>query len=198
MENNHITNSKEIFSGLSAPYSLIYSDPPWQYKDKALAGNRGASCKYPVMKIEDICNLPVRSLAAEDCLLAMWWVAPMPEEAIKVVKAWGFKLKTMKGFTWHKLTKNGKSHFGMGNWTRANTEDCLFAVKGKPERVNAGVRQFFEEVEHDDYLNEKVGRHSEKPAEARRRLELLLGDVKRVELFARQKTEGWDVWGNEV
>lgn len=173
------------------PFSIVYADPPWVYRDKANAGQRGAGYKYPLMTLEDIMCMGawVRSIAAPDCLLAMWWVPPQPLEALKVVEAWGFKLKTMKGFTWHKLTRNGKSHFGMGNWTRANTEDCLFAVRGKPQRVNAGVRQFIEA---------EVGRHSEKPAEARSRLVQLLGDVPRIELFARDMHDGWTAWGNEL
>jgi N6-adenosine-specific RNA methylase IME4 len=183
---------------LPRQYNLIYADPAWTYRDKCHAGERGAGYKYDLMTLPEICALPVREIAADDCLLAMWWVGPQPAEALAVVNAWGFTLKTMKGFSWHKLTKNGKSHFGMGNWSRANTEDCLFATRGRPKRVNAGVRQFLEEIENDDYLNETIGRHSEKPAEARRRLELLLGDVPRVELFARQKHAGWDAWGNEV
>jgi len=95
----------------------------------------------------------------------------------------------MKGFTWHKRTKHGKSHIGMGHWTRGNTEDCLFAVRGKPKPVNHGVRQFIEAPR---------GKHSEKPPEARERLVLLMGDVPRIELFAREAVPGWDVWGLEV
>lgn len=171
-------------------YNLIYADPPWSYRDKAKAGDRGAGCKYPVMSVQEICDLPVYDIASDDCLLAMWWVAPQPEEALQVVKAWGFKLKTMKGFTWHKQTVKGKSFFGMGNWTRANTEDVLFAVKGKPIRQNAGVSQFVSSV--------RSARHSEKPAEVRDRLIRLMGDVPRIELFARGRFEGWDVWGNDI
>jgi N6-adenosine-specific RNA methylase IME4 len=114
--------------------------------------------------------------------------APMPEEALEVVRAWGFTFKTMKGFTWHK-TKHGKSHFGMGHWTRANTEDCLFAVRGKPKRANADVSQFIEAPK---------GGHSAKPDEVRERLVRLMGDVPRLEMFAREAARGWDVWGDEL
>lgn len=179
-------------------YNLIYADPAWTYRDQCHAGERGAGYKYDLMTLEDICALPVQDLAAEDCLLAMWWVPPMPVEALRVVEAWRFTFKTMKGFTWHKRTKNGKSHFGMGNFTRANSEDCLFATRGRPQRVNKGVRQFLEDLDHDNQLDEKIGEHSQKPAEARRRLELLMGDVPRVELFARERSPGWDAWGNQV
>jgi N6-adenosine-specific RNA methylase IME4 len=170
-------------------FTIIYADPPWEYLDKANAGKRGASHKYNTLSVDELCALPVGSLAAPDCLLAMWWVPPMPLEALRVVESWGFKLKTMKGFTWHKRTKHGKSHSGMGNWTRANTEDCLFAVRGRPRRVHKGLRQF---------IDAPVRAHSEKPDEARWRLELLLGDVPRAELFARKASPGWAVWGNDV
>jgi N6-adenosine-specific RNA methylase IME4 len=173
----------------SPAFNLIYADPPWTYADPCHSGERGACHKYPLMTLQVICALNVPAIAAPDCLLALWWVAPMPAEALEVVRAWGFELKTFKGFTWHKRTKNGLSHFGMGNWTRANTEDCLFATRGKIRRANAGVRQF---------IDAPLGEHSEKPAEARQRLVQLMGDIPRIELFARSKTPGWAAWGNEI
>lgn len=172
------------------PFELVYADPCWAYSDSLNNGNRGAAHKYSVMDYRDIARLPVRRIAADNCLLAMWWVGPMPLEALYVMRAWGFELKTMKGFTWHKLTKNGKSHFGMGHWTRANTEDCLFAVRGKPKRINASVRQFIE--------TERPPLHSQKPAEVRDRLVQLMGDVPRIELFARTPAPGWSAWGDEL
>lgn len=170
-------------------YNLIYADPPWEFKDKCHAGNRGAGYKYSTMNLSAIKALPVADIAADNAILAMWWVASQPMEALAVVDAWGFKLKTMTGFTWHKTTKNGKDHFGMGNWTRANAENCLFAVRGKPKRVCAGVRQL---------IVAQVGHHSAKPPEARDRLVRLMGDVPRVELFARERADGWSTWGNQV
>lgn len=181
--------SQILPGGRPGGYQLIYADPPWSYRDKANAGKRGASHKYSCMTVPEISALPISEIAAPDCLLAMWWVAPMPLEALRVMDAWGFSLKTVKGITWHKLTKYGKDHIGMGKWTRANTEDCLFAVRGKPKRVDCGVRQF---------LEAKIGRHSEKPAEARERLVRLLGPVPRIELFARARVSGWDAWGLEA
>jgi len=173
----------------AAQFDLIYADPPWKFKDSCNSGKRGACHKYSVMSVDDLSVLPVIRLAAPNCLLAMWWVAAMPEEALAVIDAWGFELRTMKGFTWHKRTKHGCSHFGMGHWTRANTEDCLFATRGRVKRINAGVRQF---------IDAPIGRHSEKPTEARDRLVTLVGDVPRIELFARIQTPGWATWGNEV
>lgn len=172
-------------------YTLIYSDPPWQFNDKAADGNRGAGFKYPVMNVLDICRLPVWDLAAESCLLAMWWVPTQPLEALKVVEAWGFRLMTMKGFTWNKCGSRheDKLVMGMGHMTRANSEDCLFAVRGKlPERLNAGIVQSFTAPRL---------KHSQKPDVVREKLVQLLGDVPRIELFARQSSHGFDTWGNQ-
>jgi len=169
-------------------YNLIYADPPWSYRDRA--GRRGAAAHYSTMTVGEIAALPIAQLAAPDCLLAMWWVAPMPLEALLVIEAWGFRLKTMKGFTWHKTTRHGHSHFGMGHWTRANTEDCLFATRGKPLRRDAGISQFVSAP--------RLEPHSSKPKEIRDLLVRLVGDVPRLELFARERTEGWKAWGQEV
>ena len=171
-------------------YTLIYADPPWTYRDKANDGERGAGHKYQTMNIHDICRLPVWDLAAENCLLAMWWVPTQPLEALKVMDAWGFRLMTMKGFTWHKTNKHkGNSAIGMGHMTRANSEDCLFAVKGKlPPRLDASICQHV--------TSPRMG-HSAKPPEFRDLLVRLLGDVPRCELFSRDGVEGWDMFGNQ-
>lgn len=171
-------------------HTLIYADPPWSYRDKANDGERGAGHKYPVMTVADICRLPAWDLAAESCLLAMWWVPTQPLEALKVVEAWGFRLMTMKGFTWHKTNRRmGNSAIGMGHMTRANSEDCLFAVRGRlPERLDASICQ---------HITAPRMEHSAKPPIIREKLVQLLGDVPRIELFARQSEPGWGCWGNE-
>lgn len=154
---------------MTKKYTLIYADPPWVYRDKAADGNRGAGFKYPVMSVLDICRLPVWDLADENCLLAMWWVPTQPLEALKVVEAWGFRLMTMKGFTWIKCGSRqpDKLVMGMGHMTRANSEDCLFAVKGKlPTRINAGIVQSFTAPRLE---------HSRKPDIVREKLVQLLG-----------------------
>lgn len=170
-------------------FSLIYADPPWQFTDKCNSGKRGACHKYPVMKLADLKALPVPTLAAKDCLLAMWWVSAMPKEAIELAEAWGFEVKVMLGFDWVKVTETGKPAFGMGHYTRAGAEACLFAVKGGPKIVNRSVRQV---------ITSPLRKHSQKPDEARDRLVQMLGDVSRIELFARERFEGWEAFGNQV
>lgn len=111
------------------------------------------------------------------------------EEAFKVIRAWGFEYKTV-AFAWAKQNKKADSLFwGMGYWTRANVELCLLATKGHLKRVSSKVHQV---------IMSHIEEHSKKPAETRDRIVELMGDLPRIELFARQKTSGWDVWGNEV
>jgi len=172
-------------------YKVIYADPAWAFHNKKTGGSMcsGADAHYPTLSVGDICNLPVGRIAADDCAPFMWWVASQPEEAISVVKAWGFTLKTMTGFNWMKLTKTGRKCFGMGFWTRQGSENCLIAIKGRPKRVCASIRAVVEA---------ENTRHSRKPQIFRDKIVELMGDVERVELFAREKAQGWDARGNEV
>lgn len=170
-------------------YNIIYADPPWSYKDKALAGNRGACCKYPVMDTKDISNFPVKEIAADDSILFMWVTMPKLNECFDLIKDWGFEYKTC-GFVWIKKNRKSDSLFwGMGRWTRANAEVCLIATKGNPKRHAANV--------HSVVIT-PVEEHSKKPDEIRDRIIQLCGDLPRIELFARQSVDGWDCWGNEV
>lgn len=316
----------------AGPFSLIYADPPWSFRDKANAGKRGAAHKYPCMDWRDIARLPVSSIAADDCMLAMWWVDTMPKEAIAIAEMWGFERVKMAGFTWVKTGPelqptciewqaakdnrgygrvhdgikvqfahrvewekrngpipdglfvlhhcdnpscinidhlflgtqadnvrdcrlkgrarggvwHGSAHpssklsedavteirrliplhsrveiarmfgvskslisqialgqcrkmdlslpdadltVGLGHWTRANAENCLFAFRGKPVRDSAAVHQTIVSPRRE---------HSRKPLEARDRLVRLLGDIPRIELFSRDYSPGWVSWGNEL
>lgn len=172
-------------------YSLIYADPPWAFRDEANAGQRGACHKYGVMPVDAICALPVGDIAAPDSLLALWWVGSQPDEALAVARAWGFTVRHMTGMVWVKTTTRGRPAFGMGHYTRAGAECLLFATRGKwgELRRSRSVRQVVEAP---------LGRHSEKPAIVAERLVELVGDVPRIELFARAPRPGWTVWGEEA
>lgn len=171
-------------------YGIIYADPPWHYRVYSKKGaGRSAESHYPTMTIEEIQALPVSELSDKDCALFMWITFPLLKESLSVLSAWGFKFKTI-AFVWIKQNRKSDSLFwGMGYWTRANAEFCVLATKGKPKRMAKNVHQVI--VSH-------IEEHSKKPDEARRRIVRLMGDLPRIELFARQKTAGWDVWGNEV
>ena len=170
-------------------YSVIYADPPWYYRDRAVAGLRGAGYKYPDMTNEQVSALPVSDIAAENAILFLWVTWPKLPEVLPVIDAWGFHYRTV-AFVWVKRNpKTTRLFWGMGNWTRANTEPCLLATRGRPKRVDAGVHQVVESP---------LARHSQKPAEVRERIVKLTGDVSRIELFAREAAPGWDAWGNEA
>ena len=170
-------------------YNIIYADPAWSYEDKAKSGNRGASCKYQTLSIEDIANLPVKNIASNDCVLFLWVTMPKLNEIWDVIDSWGFKYKTC-AFTWIKKNKLQPTFFmGMGSWTRSNAELCLLATKGKPKRQNAGINSI---------IYKPIREHSQKPKCVRDQIVKLCGDIPRIELFAREEIEGWDCWGNQT
>ena len=170
-------------------YNIIYADPPWRYKDQKNNDPRMGGITYPTMTLEEIKSLPIREIAAKDSALLLWVTMPMLQEGLEVIKAWGFDYKTC-AFCWVKQNPKGAGIYsGLGHWTNGNAELCLFAKKGKPKRQAKNVKQI---------LLAPRSRHSEKPAETRDRITALLGDLPRIELFARQYADGWDCWGNEV
>lgn len=169
-------------------YQIIYADPPWSYNDKMSGHSFSLDHEYETQSKNWIEDLPVGGIAEKDSVLFLWVVSPQLQEGLDVMKAWGFKFVTV-AFVWSKHTVNGKKVANLGRWTMGNVEICLLGRKGKPQRVCKNIRQL---VEAERF------RHSAKPDEVRKRIVDLMGDVPRIELFARQKTEGWDVWGNEV
>ena len=176
-------------------YQIIYADPPWSYADQTCEGTMAKH--YKGMPLSEICYLPVEEIAAPDCVLFMWATYPMLPEALKVISHWGFKYKSI-AFQWIKLDPVSRTPFyGLGRWTRGNTEPCLIATRGNPHRVSDSVFQL---------IQEPRARHSKKPAIVRQRILELMGDLPRIELFARKEDslfdtdgfEGWDLWGNEI
>jgi N6-adenosine-specific RNA methylase IME4 len=186
-------------SGFKA--GAILADPAWQFIARSDKGEgRSASQHYDVQGLEAIKALPIKALAADDCVLFMWMVDWCPHWAFEVIEAWGFEHKTT-AFTWIKLTANHDGqprygglisdrdfHFGQGYWTRANPEDCWLATRGSPKRINADVRQL---------IIHPVMEHSRKPDDIHSRIERLV-DGPYLELNARREVENWLTWGNEI
>ena len=171
-------------------YNVIYADPPWKYNTWR-DGMGTAEKHYPTMKVESIVGMQniIKNISEKDCILFLWVTFPCLLEGLKVMKEWGFKYKTC-GFNW--ITSNKVSDtwfFGMGHWTRANSELCLIGTKGTIKRKSNKVSQII-----DTHIEE----HSKKPNIVRERIVELVGDLPRIELFARQTSEGWDSWGNEI
>jgi len=166
----------------SKKYSVIYADPAWRY-DFAKDSKDEIENHYPTMSVEEICNLPVSKIAGDDCVLYMWATAPKLLEAIEVIKAWGFTYKT------HAMWD--KQKIGMGYWFRGQHELLMVATKGnipapKPENRYSSVFSY------------PRGKHSAKPHEFYEVIENAFPVVDKVELFARNKREGWDSWGNQA
>lgn len=197
-------------SGARSNYDVLYADPPWRYgmrkwgKDTVM-GSRGENkwCNYDTMTMDDMKALPVNELGASTSLMFMWATFPCMPEALTLMAAWGYQYKTV-AFVWVKTAIGAQPDqmvmvaqdalqlfWGMGKYTRANAEVVLLGTKGENTKLIA---------RHDVHsvIFAPVGGHSEKPHEARRRIEQLCGDVRRLELFARDRVPGWQAWGNEV
>ena len=181
----------DIFS-TDRKYRVIYADPPWKYSSKEAIGKKFVPLEkvYQTENTASMCEWDVGRIAEKDAALFMWTTDSHIEDALKLFKAWGFRYVTV-AFVWKKVSINGKTLANLGQWTLKNCELCLFGTRGrmlKYKKAN-NVQQLVEVVRK---------RHSEKPEEVRRRIEQLFGDAPKIELFARERAEGWDYWGNEV
>lgn len=173
-------------------YKVILADPPWGYEFKSpTASPRPETCQeaggagyyYEVMSKDDIIKIPVRNIAEKDCILFLWATVPLLPDAFEVMAGWGFKYKTM--ITWHKLHCKG-----MGYWFRGHTEQLLLGIRGN-------IKAFRSLIPNIQTIN--VLEHSRKPPQFRDIVEKVTVNMEpKIELFAREKREGWDAWGNQV
>jgi len=187
-------------------YQIIYADPPWSYKAWSENKKQAQGCAkkhYNTMSVSDICALPVQKIADKDCKLFLWATMPCLPEALQVIESWGFEYKTV-AFAWVKTNKRQSQKqlsflpinfidrfYGIGHWTASNIELCLGALvpNGKLNRQSKTISQI---------VLSPLRKHSQKPNEVRNKIVELCGDLPRIELFAREETLGWDVWGDEV
>lgn len=212
-----MTTSKPLVEAVAGfrdggPYDLAYVDCPWPYDDTRTHASTGAArSAYEVMTIDNLKRLVPGTIMAKRSALAVWWTGPKAQEAIEVVRSWGYEIVNMHLFTWVKLRRGvdmdrlaqielqdapwsfsipADLHKGLGHYTRQGTENVMLAVRGTPRLAR-----------HDLTVREvvfwPVGRHSQKPWPVRYRLERLFGPVRRIELFARERVGGWDGWGAE-
>lgn len=171
-------------------YRIIYADPPWTFKTYSAKGKqKSPEAHYSCMSVEDIYRLPVRDIAAENSILFLWVTWPLLQEGMETIRRWGFQYKTC-AFNWVKQNKIASSWFwGLGYWTRSNSEVCLLATRGTPVRESKSVHQI---------CDARIMQHSHKPDEIRDRLVQLCGDLPRIELFASRPAEGWTSVGNMI
>ena len=192
---------KELFPPLpNGKFQIIYADPPWDYGGKMQfdktcikSENVGfekdifisaAAFKYPTLKLKELMELKVSSIAAENCLLFMWTTGPQMENALKLGSAWGFEYKTV-AFVWDKMVHNP------GRYTLSQTEFVLVFKKGKipTPRGARNIKQL---------LSSHRGEHSEKPKEIKAKISEMFPTQRKIELFARENYIGWDSWGLET
>jgi N6-adenosine-specific RNA methylase IME4 len=165
-------------------YKVLVADPGWMFNDK-LPEIRGAESHYRTMTLEQIKQFPIPPMFLESHLF-LWRVAALQEEALSVIRAWGYVLKAE--LVWIKKTKTGKRHFGMGRQVRYEHEVCLIATCGNAMPKTRSIRSTFEAP---------VGQHSEKPEKFYQIVEELC-DGPYAELFARRARPGWWCYGEEL
>jgi N6-adenosine-specific RNA methylase IME4 len=166
---------------VGAKYSVIYADPPWQYRN-VVSEDRRLENHYPTMPLDDICALPVRDLSADDSILFLWATTTELPGALRVMDAWGFEYRSHAVWV--------KPSIGIGFWFRAQHELLLVGVRGN-------IPTPIESARRSSVIEAPKGKHSEKPALFREMIDQSYGDLAKIELFAREKTEGWAVWGNQ-
>lgn len=192
-------------------YDVILADPPWEFQvwEPDTGHDRSAESYYSTMGVEGLCALPIKELAAPNCALFLWCVWPSIFKYVPpLLDAWGFEYRTL-GFEWWKLNKRwDKAYlpmiqtvesyswlekmfaFGMGYYTRANSEPCLLAVRGSMPVAVRNERNF---------IIAPIQEHSRKPDEQYSKIEALYPNASYLELFARRKSRpGWHYWGNEI
>lgn len=179
-------------------YQIIYADPPWSYYNDSNAKQNCTTVKgmrrppYAVMSSSDIMKLPIKKITDDNCILFIWTTDYHLNKCLEVIKEWGFEYKTV-GFAWMKKNKSGKPVCFMGAYTmKSGIELCLLATKGKD------VHKLVKKHTIRALIESTREKHSKKPEEVKTRIVELVGELNRIELFARQKTKGWDVWGNEI
>lgn len=176
------------------PFAIVLADCPWQY-DNGGVPQAGVNAQYSTLSIDDLKKLPINEITYANSILFAWATFPKLPEALEVIKAWGFKYKTL-GFSWIKTNKDGSPFFGVGYYAKSNCEVCLMATKGKGGSKTSYLPVISNKVSSCVITQKR--RHSSKPPEVRNRIVELFGDVPRIELFARSTCEGWASWGLEV
>jgi len=187
---------KKELGTINKRYQIIYADPPWYFKgnfgkvSRSRLSGYGAELRYSLMKDEELKDLSIGKITDDNCALFLWVVNSRLDFGIDILKSWGFDYKQI-AFCWVKTSRSGIPNCRLGYWTLGGIELCLLGIKGKMgnKRKEKNVRQVV--------LHHRIG-HSKKPPIIRNEIVKLFGDLPRIELFAREKVQGWDSWGNEI
>ena len=166
-------------------FDVIYADPPWKYNDTCEEGaiqGKGADKHYPVMTIEELCEMPIKQITGSNAILFLWVTSPLLDECWPVITAWGFMYKA--SFVWDKVKHN------MGHYNSVRHELLLICTRGSFLPQN---KKLFDSVQSI----ERSSKHSEKPEEFRTIIEYMYPKSNKMELFARKKCHGWTAYGND-
>lgn len=178
-------------------YDVVYADPPWKHNltTTTKKGNPFATVnsavQYKTMTTAELCSLRVVDRVADDCALYLWVLNGFLPPAFEVMDAWGFRFATV-AFVWNKVTIRGNPRNGNGPYTLPGAELCLLGVRGRAKeaiRFYTGIKQCH---------SIEVEKHSRKPAAFRAMIEILTIGTRRLEMFARVASPGWDVYGNQA
>lgn len=181
----------ESFSGLNGTYSTILIDPPWRFQNRTgkVAPEHKRLHRYQTMSFEEIAALPVADYAKEKSHLYMWSPNALLLEALQIMKAWGFKYKT--NIVWYKVRKDGgPDGRGVGFYFRNVTELLLFGTRGNLRTLQPGRTRV-------NVIVKRKQEHSRKPLESYRLIEEC-SPGPYLELFARERVDGWNQWGDQV
>lgn len=166
---------------LKGKFRILYADCPWKYGDAGY-GHGPAEFHYPTMSIDELCALPVADIALKNSVLFFWVTSPLLEDAFPVINAWGFKYRA--SFIWDKVKHN------VGHYNSVRHEFLLICTRGSCTPDDSRLIDSVQEIER--------GKHSEKPEKFRKIINQMYPHGKRIELFARKATKGWEVYGNEL
>lgn len=168
---------------LEQRYGVVYADPPWRFEHGTGLPDRRIENHYPTMPVEAICQVPVGAISTEDALLFLWVPSPLLPEGLRVLSAWGFRYRTCMVWV--------KDKVGTGYYVRQQHEVLLIGRKGRPPVPRPRDRPA-------SVLAAPRTAHSRKPPEMRSLIERMYPELPRIELFARERTRGWAVWGNQL
>lgn len=182
---------KKISISTKEKFQTILADPPWQFTNRTgkMAPEHKRLKRYPTMSVDEICKMPIDTLANDTCHLYLWVPNALLSEGMAVMKAWGFKYKT--NLVWYKIRKDGgPDGRGVGFYFRNVTELILFGIKGKMRTLAPGRRQV-------NVIPSRKREHSRKPDELYQIIESC-SPGPYLELFARDTRSGWTAWGNQA
>jgi len=198
MKNSEFVGADKTAHRVPKKYKIIYADPPWKYNKgvhqetfpKRRQTRLERELPYKTLSINEIKELPINSITDKDCACFMWVTDSHLKQGIEVLEAWNFKYRTI-AFVWKKITNKGNTCATVGAWTMKNCEICLLGTKGNmlKHKVSNNIFQLIEAERTEN---------SKKPMEARIKIDSIFPSIPRIELFARQRVEGWDAWGDEI